>query len=86
MLDQILEGQQKMTVELNTKMDSIYADFSGKFKALSTHLKKLGTQITHTTESLKRQEGMPSLRTNANPKHFVNVIMVGMENNTEMWS
>ncbi|XP_024014245.1 uncharacterized protein LOC112088190 [Eutrema salsugineum] len=45
MLEQILEGQQKLTVDFNGKMDALYLDLNGKIEALNTHVKQLDTQV-----------------------------------------
>ena len=41
MLDQVLESQQKLTVDFNGKIDDVYTNLSTKFESLSTHVKKL---------------------------------------------
>jgi len=39
MLDRVLEGQQRMTVDFNGKIDSVYTNLNTKFETLSTHVK-----------------------------------------------
>ncbi|KAL1188094.1 hypothetical protein V5N11_003129 [Cardamine amara subsp. amara] len=48
MLEQILEGQQKITVDFNGKIDALYTDLNSKVEALSTHVKKLDIQVAQT--------------------------------------
>lgn len=55
-MDQILEGHHKQTMELNRKMDSMYANMNGKFEAFNSHVKILDIQVAQTVESVKRQE------------------------------
>ncbi|XP_024013122.1 uncharacterized protein LOC112087445 [Eutrema salsugineum] len=74
MLEQILEGQQKMTVDFNGKIDALYLDLNGKIEVLNTHVKKLDTQVAQTAESVKRQEGFLPGKTDTNPKHYCSAI------------
>ncbi|XP_024007287.1 uncharacterized protein LOC112083490 [Eutrema salsugineum] len=74
MLEQILEGQQKMTVDFNGKIDALYLDLNGKIDVLNTHVKKLDTQVAQTAESVKRQEGILPGKTDTNPSHYCSAI------------
>ncbi|XP_024010435.1 uncharacterized protein LOC112085454 [Eutrema salsugineum] len=74
MLEQILEGQQKLTVDFNGKMDALYLDLNGKIKALNTHVKQLDTQVAQTARSVKRQEGFLHGKTDTNPRHHCSAI------------
>ncbi|XP_024009805.1 uncharacterized protein LOC112085103 [Eutrema salsugineum] len=74
MLEQILEGQQKMTVDFNGKIDALYLDLNGKIEVLNTYVKKLDTQVAQTAESLKRQEGFLPGKTDTNPRHYCSAI------------
>ncbi|XP_024014252.1 uncharacterized protein LOC112088197 [Eutrema salsugineum] len=74
MLEQILEGQQKMTVDFNGKFDALYLDLNGKIEVLNTHVKKLDTQVAQTAESVKRQEGFFPGKTDTNPRHYCSAI------------
>ncbi|XP_024009424.1 uncharacterized protein LOC112084506 [Eutrema salsugineum] len=74
MLEQILEGQQKMTVDFNGKIDALYLDLNGKIEVLNTHVKKLDTQVAQTAESVKRQEGSLPRKTDTNPRHYCSAI------------
>ncbi|XP_024016588.1 uncharacterized protein LOC112089948 [Eutrema salsugineum] len=74
MLEQILEGQQKMTVDFNGKIDALYLDLNGKIEVLNTHVKKLDTQVAQTAESVKRQEGFLPGKTDTNPRHYCSAI------------
>ena len=48
MVDQVLEGQQKLRVDFNGKINVVYTNLNTKFEPLSTHLKKLETQMVQT--------------------------------------
>ncbi|XP_024004828.1 uncharacterized protein LOC112081984 [Eutrema salsugineum] len=74
MLEQILEGQQKMTVDFNGKIDALYLDLNGKIEVLNTHVKKLDTQVAQTAEYVKRQEGFLPGKTDTNPRHYCSAI------------
>lgn len=54
MVDQVLEGQQKLRVDFNGKINVVYTNLNTKFEPLSTHLKKLETQMVQTGEAVKR--------------------------------
>ena len=45
MLDQVLEGQQKLTVDFNGKIDSVNNNLNTKFETLNTHVKKLEMKV-----------------------------------------
>ncbi|KFK32410.1 hypothetical protein AALP_AA6G238200 [Arabis alpina] len=79
MIEQLLEGQQSLTVNLNGKIDGLYTDLNGKIGSLCTdlngkidalniHMKKLDTQVAQTAENVKRQEGFLPARTDTNPR------------------
>ena len=53
MLDQVLEGQQKLMVNVNGKIDVVYTKLNAKFETLSKHVKKWETQVV-TQETLLR--------------------------------
>ncbi|XP_024015856.1 uncharacterized protein LOC112089112 [Eutrema salsugineum] len=74
MLEQILEGQQKLTVDFNGKMDALYLDLNGKIEVLNTHVKQLDTQVAQTAGSVKRQEGFLPGKTDTNPRHHCSAI------------
>ena len=38
MLDRVLQGQQRMTVDFNGKIDSVYTNLNTRFETLSTHV------------------------------------------------
>ena len=54
MLDQVLEGHQKLMVNFNEKIDAVYTELNSKFESLNTHLRKLETQVVPTGETIKR--------------------------------
>ncbi|XP_024016195.1 uncharacterized protein LOC112089678 [Eutrema salsugineum] len=74
MLEQILEGQQKMTVDFNGKIDALYLDLNGKIEVLNTHVKKLDTQVAQTAEFVKRQEGFLPGKIDTNHRHYCSAI------------
>ncbi|CAE6227187.1 unnamed protein product [Arabidopsis arenosa] len=76
MLEQILEGQTKLTVEFNGKFDAIYSDLNGKIDTLNTHMKKLDVQVAQTAAAVKRQDGVLPGMPDANPKRTCNAILV----------
>ncbi|XP_024014243.1 uncharacterized protein LOC112088189 [Eutrema salsugineum] len=79
MLEQILEGQQKLIVDFNGKMDALYLDLNGKIEALNTHVKQLDTQVAQTAGSVKRQEGFLPGKTDTNPRHHCSAITLRSE-------
>ena len=50
MLDQVLEGQMKMTLDFNGKLNDVYTNLNTKFEALNTHVKKLRTRVVKTKD------------------------------------
>ncbi|XP_024011290.1 uncharacterized protein LOC112086553 [Eutrema salsugineum] len=74
MLEQILEGQQKLTVDFNGKMDAFYLDLNGKIEALNTHVKQLDMQVAQTAGSVKQQEGFLLGKTDTNLRHHCSAI------------
>ena len=75
MLDRVLEGQQRMTVDFNGKIDSVYINLNKKFETLSTHVKKLEMQVVQTGEAVKRQEALTREVGYDVMKHHVNAII-----------
>ncbi|XP_018487793.1 uncharacterized protein LOC108858346 [Raphanus sativus] len=45
MLDQVLEGQQRLTVKFNEKINYAYTNLNAKFNTFSAHVRKLETQV-----------------------------------------
>ena len=41
MIDRVIEEQQRMTVDFNGKIESVYTNLNTKFETLSTHVKKM---------------------------------------------
>ena len=54
MLDQVLEGPQKLMVNFNGKIDDVYSELNTKFESLNTHVRKLETQVVQTVDTIKR--------------------------------
>ncbi|KAL0729924.1 hypothetical protein Bca4012_026017 [Brassica carinata] len=76
MLDSVLEGQQRLTVDFNGKIDAAYNSLNVKFDTLSTHVKKLETQVIHTAEAIQRQEALIKGREEDLIRHHINAIAV----------
>ena len=53
LLEQILQGQEKMTVDFNRKLDNLYTDLNGRIDALEIHQKMLENQIAQTSAAVK---------------------------------
>ena len=70
MIDQILEGQQNLTVDFNGKIDSVYTNLNSKIDTLGTQVRKLEMQIVQIGEASKRREVGEE-----NMKHHVNAII-----------
>ena len=75
LLDQILEEQQKMTVEFNGKIDALYANLNGKYETLNNHIKRLDSQFAQSAENTKRPDGVLPGRTDTNPKYQCGAVM-----------
>ena len=75
MFDRVLEGQQRMTVDFNGKIDSFYTNLNTKFETLSTHVKKLEMQVVQTGEAVNRQETLTKGVGDDVMKHHVNAII-----------
>ena len=75
MLNQVLEGQQKLMVNFNGKIDDIYTELNSKFESLNTHVRKLETQVVQTGDTIKRYEAFMKGKGDDSLKHHVNAIM-----------
>ena len=80
MLDQVLEGQQKLMVNFDGKIDVVYSELNSKFESLNTHVRKLETQVVKTAHTIKRQETFMKGKGDESLKHHVNAIM-----NDDFW-
>ena len=58
MIDQILEGQLKLALDLNGKIDVVDTNLSLKIVALKTRLTKGEVQLVQTREAVKRHEAL----------------------------
>lgn len=47
MIDQVLEGQQKMGADFNGKLDVVYTELNSKFEALNTHVKSFKRRLSN---------------------------------------
>ncbi|KAF2531854.1 hypothetical protein F2Q70_00030268 [Brassica cretica] len=75
MLDQVLLGQQQITVDFNGKIDSAYNNLNTKIETLGTQVRKLETQVIQTDETIKRQEAFAREAGAGKGKHHVNSII-----------
>lgn len=75
LLDQVLEGQQKLNVEFNGKIDVVYTNLNDKFEALNSHVNKLETQVVETIKAGNRHESLFKGKGEAGQKHHVNAII-----------
>ena len=75
MLDQVLEGQQKLMVNFNGKIDGVYTELNSKFESLNNHVRKLETKIVQTGETVKRQEAFIKGKRDESLKNHVNAII-----------
>ena len=77
MIDHVLEGQQKLIVDVNGKIDDVYTELNTKFENLNTHVKKLERQVVQTRDAIKRQETIVHGKGDEALKYHMNVIIEG---------
>ena len=65
-----------MATGLNGKINMIYSELMRKFDALSEHIKRLDSQVAENATAIKREMGRLPGRTDANPKHKVNSVLL----------
>lgn len=58
MFDQVFEGQLKLTVDFNKKIDSVYTNLNSKFETLTTHVKNLEMHVVETGEICKMAKSL----------------------------
>ncbi|KAL0696924.1 hypothetical protein Bca4012_064104 [Brassica carinata] len=75
MLSKVLESQQQLEVNFNGKIDAVYTTLNTKLDALSTHVKKLETQVIQTGEAVKKQEALGKGSGEEATGHNVNAII-----------
>lgn len=75
MIDQVLEVQQKMTVDFNGKFDDVYTNPNNKFQVLNIHVNKLETEVVQTNDIVRRQEALIKEKGKVGRKHQVNAII-----------
>ena len=75
MIDQVFEGQQKLMVNVNGKIDDVYIELNAKFETLNTHVKKLETQVVQTKDAVKRLETFIKDKGDEALKYHVNAII-----------
>ncbi|KAF3559475.1 hypothetical protein F2Q69_00013977 [Brassica cretica] len=68
-----------MSAVLDEKLDSVYSDLHDKFETLSDHVNKLDSQVAHNAGSVRRDEGFLSVKTDANPRRQVCVVLLRSE-------
>ncbi|XP_013594557.1 PREDICTED: uncharacterized protein LOC106302638 [Brassica oleracea var. oleracea] len=76
MIGQVLKRQQKMSVVLDERFDSVYSNLHDKFETLSDHVKKLDGQVTHNAGFVKRDEGFLPGKTDTNPSRQVCTVLL----------
>ncbi|KAF8109266.1 hypothetical protein N665_0099s0017 [Sinapis alba] len=74
MVDRVLEGQQKMTVDFNGKIDGLYLNLNTKFENLNTHVNKLENQVIKTSETIRIHESLIKEKIEAGQSHHVNAL------------
>ena len=75
MIDQVLECQQKLMVNVNGKIDSVYTELNAKFETLNTHVQKLDTQVVQRGDDVKRQDTLIKGKWDEALKYHVNAII-----------
>ena len=75
MIDQVLEGQKKLMVNVNGKIDVVYTELNAKFENLNTHVKKLETQVVQTIDDVKMQETFIKGKGDEALKYHLNAII-----------
>uniref|UniRef100_A0A0D2ZTT2 Retrotransposon gag domain-containing protein n=1 Tax=Brassica oleracea var. oleracea TaxID=109376 RepID=A0A0D2ZTT2_BRAOL len=75
MLDRVLEAQQRMAVDFNGKIDSVYTNLNTKSETLSTHVKKPEMQVVQIRDAVKRREASTRGVGDDVMKHHVNAII-----------
>ena len=76
MIGQILKSQQKMSVLLDERLDSVYSDLHDKFETLSNHVKKLDSRVALNAGFVRRDEGFLPGKTNTNPRRQVCAVLL----------
>ena len=64
-----------MVVNFNGKIDAVYINLNEKFDSLSTHLKKLETQVTQNSKAMKRHEALAKERSETGQRRHVSAII-----------
>ena len=75
MLDQVLEGQQKLMVNFNGKIDAVYTELNSKFESLNNHVRKLEIHVVKTGETVKRHDALIKGNGDESLKHHVSAII-----------
>uniref|UniRef100_A0A0D2ZSC0 Uncharacterized protein n=1 Tax=Brassica oleracea var. oleracea TaxID=109376 RepID=A0A0D2ZSC0_BRAOL len=75
MLDRVLEAQQRITVDFNGNIDSVYTNLNTKFETLSSHVKKMEILVVQTGDAIRRQEASTSGVRDDVMKQHVNAII-----------
>ena len=73
-MGEVLKGEQKMSVNFDVRLDSMYSNLNEKFEGFRAHLKKLDSQVVHYVGLVRREEVFFPRRTDTNPRHPVNVV------------
>ena len=75
MIDQVLEGLEKIVVNFNGKIYVVYNNLNGKFDTLNTQVKKLETQVAQNTEAVRKQEAQAKEISHTGQRHHVNALL-----------
>ena len=73
-MGEVLKGQQKMSVNEDVRLDSMYSNLDKKFEVFSAHVKKVDSKVAHNTWLVISEEGFFPGKTDTNPRHLVNVV------------
>uniref|UniRef100_A0A0D3A9E0 Uncharacterized protein n=1 Tax=Brassica oleracea var. oleracea TaxID=109376 RepID=A0A0D3A9E0_BRAOL len=75
MLDRVLEAHQRMTVDFNGKIYSVYTNLNTKYETLSSHVEKKEIQVVQTGDAIRRQKASTRGVGDDVMKHHVNAII-----------
>lgn len=76
MVDRIMEGQLKLTLDFNGKIDVVYNNnLNSKLEPMNVRLKKVKVQVVQTGEAVKMKETFIKGKGDESLKHHVNAII-----------
>ncbi|XP_056867063.1 uncharacterized protein LOC130512774 [Raphanus sativus] len=75
MMQQMLQNQQlqvkalnQVTIDINTRMDSMFTELNSKYDTVSNHIKKIDVQLAQTAETVKKQQEIIRGKSVMNPR------------------